>query len=341
MPMEVVLGLGSNVLNDIDLRAEQSHDVFSTTIHAFDSTLDIPVSVRRFVGNQTSTEQAHTQFRIRACQWIHAQSRAGGHGGIQKIMRMGDDEHNNCVLICEDLGQQTLLRYVEGVESKQDLLSHAEILSLLDPLLSAVSHLHQDPDFLCHGSISPESILLRNGRLEEPVLAGFGPGRLLIPQNGENPDWRPNFSNDPNFAYLAPEIINSENDHINKRSDIYSLGSIMWRILTGHAPPSSSEREEALRTGQEDPVNLLALRQAVGRRYHGPQRSALLSHGYRRDPLALLNKLCRAIKARVGSTPYSKSFLAAVVSSMTLTNQIDRSVQLDGPMMTREPIIEN
>jgi len=53
-------------------------------------------------------------------------------------------------------------------------------------------------------------------------------------------------------AHVAPEQAAGRLDLVDRRSDVYGLGSILYEILTGHAPFCGSDVREILRRVQED-----------------------------------------------------------------------------------------
>src|SRR5262249_21792458 len=56
-------------------------------------------------------------------------------------------------------------------------------------------------------------------------------------------------------AYMAPEQAAGRLDLIDRRSDVYGLGAILYEILTGHAPFCGSDVHEILRrVEEEEPV---------------------------------------------------------------------------------------
>jgi serine/threonine-protein kinase len=54
-------------------------------------------------------------------------------------------------------------------------------------------------------------------------------------------------------AYMAPEQAEGRLDRINQRSDVYSLGAILYEVLTGQTPFAGSDTQEVLRHVIHDP----------------------------------------------------------------------------------------
>jgi len=75
-----------------------------------------------------------------------------------------------------------------------------------------------------HRDLKPSNIFITAGEL--PVVVGFGQST------------RPARSNQKDAAaYIAPEQITGPSDAANPQSDVYSLGVILYQLLTGQFPP--------------------------------------------------------------------------------------------------------
>jgi serine/threonine-protein kinase len=96
---------------------------------------------------------------------------------------------------------------------------------LLLPVLEAIAHVHAS-GFL-HGDIKEEHILA-TGQLK-PKLIDFGSARKITGTSQESPpvlDFTP--------EYASPELLRGE--HLDSRSDLYSFGILMYRVLVGRHP---------------------------------------------------------------------------------------------------------
>jgi len=108
---------------------------------------------------------------------------------------------------------------------------------------------------LVHGLLHPSMILITNDG--EGIISGFGIAESLLGML----DTQAGGALKP---YLAPEVLMTRTP--SKRSDVYSLGSILFQLLTGSTlPENPEEREAALNTaemaydGEPIPDDIMAL----------------------------------------------------------------------------------
>jgi predicted Ser/Thr protein kinase len=160
-----------------------------------------------------------------------------------------------------------LMEYIDGINLRQTLqagrLTPAEALSIVPPICDALQYAHDQG--VVHRDIKPENVLLdRSGRVK---IADFGLAKLL----GKGPDdftltHTQQVMGTP--RYMAPEQIEKPTS-VDHRADIYSLGVVIYEMLTGElplgrfAPPS----ERAALDVRIDQVVLRALEKEPDRRY--------------------------------------------------------------------------
>ena len=141
-----------------------------------------------------------------------------------------------------------VMEYVDGEPITKFCNSHrystAERLELFRNVCSAISHAHQK--LVVHRDIKPSNILVTEDGI--PKLLDFGIAKLLLP------DWSvdTNEATATMFRVMTPEYASPEQIQglpITTASDVYSLGVVLYELLTGERPHKidSRMRDEAAR----------------------------------------------------------------------------------------------
>ncbi len=139
---------------------------------------------------------------------------------------------------CDYVPGQPLNRVLERARDEAFPLQPENALLIAEKISLALAvgttvQLSGEP--LAHGFLHPGLIYLSNDG--EATVTGFGLGRALLESVGE-PDAVPGVR-----AYLAPEIL--ANPQPSLRGDVYSIGAILFHLLTGTALPAAPEERAA------------------------------------------------------------------------------------------------
>jgi serine/threonine protein kinase len=90
-----------------------------------------------------------------------------------------------------------------------------------------MAYLHSKNVIRC--KLKPSNVLL--DRLLRPRIGGFRFGKFIYLKRWTNIIWQPSF-----LPYMAPELINEENEYSKEAADVYSFGVIMVEVVTASTP---------------------------------------------------------------------------------------------------------
>ena len=157
-------------------------------------------------------------------------------------------------------GQQFLtMPLVEGVSLsawlEQRAVDPREACELLRKLASAVQAVHDAG--IRHRDIKASNVML--DQRGEPLLMDFGLAR--VPQSGEQLTHSGSLIGTP--AYMAPEQIRDGAAAGDERSDVYSLGVLLFQMLTGRMPFDGPMTRVLVDIATQEPPGVQSLRPDV------------------------------------------------------------------------------
>src|SRR2546422_665567 len=141
--------------------------------------------------------------------------------------------------------------YVEGESLRQRLDREAQLplddaLAITRQVAGALAYAHSHD--VVHRDIKPENILLESG---EAVVADFGIARAITAAGGDKLTQTGMAIGTP--LYMSPEQA-AGGGAIDGRSDLYSLGCVLYEMLAGHPPFLGGTAQAILARHVLDPV---------------------------------------------------------------------------------------
>ena len=182
---------------------------------AHDNILDRNVAVKVLRGDLASDEKFVRRFQREA---LSASSLS--HPNIVEMYDVGEDDGQYYIV----------MEYVDGKTLKQVLkarghLSITEVLDIMLQLTDGMAHAHDS--YIIHRDIKPQNIMiLSNGMIK---ITDFGVATAL-----NSTQLTQTNSVMGTVHYLPPEQANGKGSTI--RSDIYSMGIMMYELLVGQVP---------------------------------------------------------------------------------------------------------
>ncbi|MGE0626470.1 MAG: serine/threonine-protein kinase [Hyphomicrobiaceae bacterium] len=179
------------------------------TVRALSSAIaDFTWGLDRFLAEARALQKV----RHPAIIAVHGVTEIGGSGYVGMAYEQGRDFNN-------------------WLHELQRVPTQDEIDRIVVPLLQGLEAVHAAGLF--HQDITPDCILIRDN--DTPVLVDFGAYRASMRRRAEpaTASERP---------YAAPELIKPDADEAGPAADIYGLAGVLYRAVTGKAPPSAHER---------------------------------------------------------------------------------------------------
>ncbi|MBC7965454.1 MAG: SUMF1/EgtB/PvdO family nonheme iron enzyme [Fuerstia sp.] len=152
------------------------------------------------------------------------------HPGIVPVHDVGSTEDFPCYIVS---------KYIEGTDLSTKLreqrLTYREAAELVAKVAEALHYAHKKG--LVHRDVKPGNILI--GSDGKPWVVDFG-----LALREENIGKGPKYAGTP--AYMSPEQARGEGHRVDGRSDIFSLGVVLYELLVGRKPFRGDTQAELL-----------------------------------------------------------------------------------------------
>ncbi|MFO0868909.1 MAG: protein kinase [Pirellulales bacterium] len=208
------------------------------------------VAVKMILSGQLAAEADVQRFYTEARAAAHLQ-----HPNIVAIHEVGEHDGQHYFSMDYVAGESLAARISRGP------LPAREAAELLHKIARAVSFAHASN--IIHRDLKPANILL-DGR-GEPHVSDFGLAKQTTPaEEAERPALTATGQVLGTPSYMPPEQAAGHSEAMGPPSDVYSLGAILYCMLTGRPPFQAASALDTLwQVLHHDPVSPQSLNQAV------------------------------------------------------------------------------
>jgi class 3 adenylate cyclase/predicted ATPase len=214
------------------VRSDVGAGGFGAVYLGHDTQLDRPVAIKVLRGGPVASQARAKQFLQEARRLAQL-----SHPGIVAVHDVGLDG-GQAYIVSDFLDGPDLGRWLGDNRP-----AWPEAARIAAALADALAHAHAR--LIVHRDVKPANIILTAER--GPVLVDFGLG---LDEAGAGGSELGVISGTP--FYMAPEQVAGTAHRIDGRTDIYSLGVVLYEMLCGHLPFRASNTRELLRQVSDD-----------------------------------------------------------------------------------------
>lgn len=224
---------------------------FGITYIAWDNLLEQRIAIKEYLPSEFATRSMgqsnitvfggnkSVQFSDGMTKFIDEAKRLAQFQNEPGIVRVYDsfETNNTAYIIMEYLEGETLTEYL----NREGNISVDDAVKMLAPVIASLEAVHHAG--IIHRDIAPDNIMLtKDGQTK---LIDFGAARHATTSHSRS------LTVIIKPGYSAEEQYRSRGDQ-GPHTDVYALGAVMYRMITGVVPPDALERRALLEGKKKD-----------------------------------------------------------------------------------------
>jgi serine/threonine protein kinase len=255
------------------------------------------------------------------------------HPNTARVYKYGQLEDGSCYFVME---------YMTGMNLVQEVRARGPIepdrcINIMVQVCGALEEAHQAG--IIHRDLKPENIFLTNqgGTVDFPKVLDFGLAKVSEKQIGSKSVLN---LTQQGAIFGTPEFMSPEQTlgaPLDRRSDVYSLGLIMYEALTGKLPFDATEKRQVMKAQvKEQPIPLS--KRTKGMTFSS-KLEAVLAKALAKDPAERYpsaSKFAEALKSCLSSKLATSAAIAVPMTSSVASKQnkpAQLSSEIDPPQL--------
>ena len=224
---------------------------FGITYRANDPRLRRTVAIKEFFPEEFVKRGTNGELQLKSASNASI-FKEGTKSFLNEAQNLAMFRHQNIVQVYSIFKKHNTIYMVMEFEKGNSLVSackrkthwsEEELLNIVLPLLDGLKTIHSKD--MIHRDIKPANIYIREDN--SPVLLDFGAARQVI---GEQSKTLTRILT-PGYAPMEQYLTSSKTQ--GPWTDIYALGAVLYRILTGKKPEDAASRSSAAVMDEPDP----------------------------------------------------------------------------------------
>nr|MBQ6241787.1 PASTA domain-containing protein [Lachnospiraceae bacterium] len=224
---------------------------FGVTYIAWDNKLEQKVAIKEYMPSEFSTRMpGHSQISVFGGD-KEEQFAAGMRRFVEESRRLAHfqnepgivtvydsfEENNTAYIVMEYLEGETLTSYL----NREGKVQEDEAVAMLLPLMYSLQTVHEAG--VLHRDIAPDNIFLtKDGQVK---LIDFGAARYATTSHSRSLTViiKPGYSPEEQYRSMSDQ---------GPHTDVYALGAVLYKMITGVTPPDAMERRAKYETQNKE-----------------------------------------------------------------------------------------